>query len=89
MLGSKLQGDGSSVNVGQVIGGCAAIIIGTVLVVCRQALSRVSQDSQRAFFGKLGEDSARNATPGNTLFVGVFSILLGAGLVLSGLNVLG
>ncbi|MDQ0577189.1 hypothetical protein [Agromyces albus] len=75
-------------NIGQVIGGCAAIIIGTVLVVYRQAVSRISQDSQRAFFGKLAEDSARNATPGNTLLVSVGFILLGAGLVLSGLGVL-
>jgi hypothetical protein len=58
-----------------------------VLVIYRQAASRVSQDSQRALLGKLGEGTARNATPGNTLFVGVVSILLGVGLVLSGLGV--
>ena len=75
-------------NIGQVIGGCVLIAIGTALVVYRQSLSRISQDSQRALFGKLAEGTARNATPGNTLFVGVFSIVLGAGLVLSGLGVL-
>lgn len=66
----------------QLIGGLIAIAGGTLLIAFRHPLSRASRDAQRATFGGLAKYSSQNATPGNTMFVGMVGIAIGAGLVL-------
>lgn len=66
----------------QVIGGLLLIVAGTLLIVFRNPLARANRDAQRAAFGRLAKYSSQNSTPGNTMFVGIFAILLGAGVIL-------
>ena len=78
----KAESEATEVISPQLIGGLIAIAGGTLLIAFRSPLSRASRDAQRATFGRLAKYSSQNATPGNTMFVGLGGIAIGAGLIL-------
>ena len=57
--------------------GATLVVVGILLIVFRRAVARANRDGQRVVFGRLANNTAKKATPGNTLFVGVGAIVIG------------
>lgn len=70
-------------NVGKVIGGCAAIAFGLLLIVFARPISSAMSGAQKAFLGKLGDEVAQHTTPRTARYVGTCGILLGCFLVIT------
>ena len=67
--------------------GLFAIAIGIALIVKREPFAKLMATHQRASLGKIGERTAKSATPGNVLFPGIGAIL--TGLLMAGFGVFG
>ena len=64
------------------LGGTVSVIAGVLLIVFRVRIARWNRRAQRRTFGRLADDTIRNSTPGNMVFVGVSAIAIGGFLIL-------
>lgn len=83
MVSKYLGNEGVTLNVGKIIGGCATMVVGVVLVVFARPIASIMSDMQKVFLGKLGDEVARSTTHRTVRFVGTCGILLGVWLVIS------
>jgi hypothetical protein len=65
------------------LGGVLSLAIGIGILVKRSGIARANADAQRAGFGKYGEQTARNSTPGRVASVGVVAVLMGLALIVA------